>query len=223
MIQYTGKNFLIQPLIDQVNELGEFGRSLAINYTEGELLNGPYKTKPEFENTPLGDILESLGNPGEARLLKLAPSETYSAHADPDDRWHVAIITNEYCYLIDFDDHKMYHLPANGELWYMDTSKMHVAANFGPRERIHLNIRKALPAFNAPGIKLSINGGEYDWKQKSYVEIMTFFNREIKAGKITGFQKINEREVLLNCNEEILTPFIERLTDLGFNIELTRV
>lgn len=223
MLQYTGKFFLLQPLIDQVNELGDFGRSLAINYTDGELLNGPYKTKPEFENTPLGEILSSIDDPGEARLLKLAPSETYSAHADPDDRWHVAIITNEFCYLIDFDDSEMYHLPANGELWYMDTSKMHVAANFGPRDRIHLNIRKPLPQFTKPGIKLSIQGGEYDWKQQSYVEIMTFFNKAIKSGDITGFQKVNEREVLLNCTEEILEPFKQRLIDIGFNIEITQV
>jgi len=224
MLTNFNKKFPIEPLIEQVNSLGDFGKSLLLNDCKGKLLSGPYETKPEFQNTPLGDVLASIDNPGEARLLRLTPSETYSAHADPDDRFHVAIITNPFAYLLDFTNEKFYHLPADGSLWYMDAGVVHIAANFGPRDRIHLNIRIPLPGFTSPGYSLKLSGGDYDWKQESYIEIMTFFNRAIKSGNITGFEKVNDREVLLNCSDlEILNPFVKKLESKGFTIEIIQV
>ncbi len=209
----------LQPIIEQVNSLN-FDKRLVLNYTTEKLLNGPYQTLPEFERTPLGNILELLGNPGEARLLKLESSESYTAHADPDDRIHLAIITNPYSYLIDIDDNKMYHLPADGQLWRMDTGKMHVAANFGGRTRVHLNVRLALSKFVSPGYLLRIEGGDFDWKQEAYTISMSFFNRAIKNKIITGFEKVNEREVLINCDPIILSPYIKQLQEKGFIVSL---
>jgi hypothetical protein len=224
MLTNINKKFPIEPLVEQVKSLGDFGKSLLLNDCTGKLLSGPFVTKPEFQNTPLGDVLASIENPGEARLLRLTPSETYSAHADPDDRYHVAIVTNPFAYLLDFTNEKFYHIPADGSLWYMDAGVVHIAANFGPRDRIHLNIRIPLPAFNSPGYSLKLSGGDYDWKQESYIEIMTFFNRAIKLGQITGFEKVNDREVLLNCsNLEILEPFIKKLESKGFVIEIAQI
>jgi len=224
MLTVTDKKFPIEPLIEQVKSLGDFGKSLLLNDCQGKLLSGPFVTKPEFQNTPLGDVLASIDNPGEARLLRLTPSETYSAHADPDDRYHVAIITNPFAYLLDFTNEKFYHLPSDGSLWHMDAGVVHIAANFGPRDRIHLNIRIPLPKFQSPGYLLKLSGGDYDWKQESYIEIMTFFNRAIKSGSITGFEKVNDREVLLNFTDiEILTPFIRKLESKGFTVEITKV
>jgi hypothetical protein len=224
MLTNIGKTFPIEPLVEQVKTLGDFGKSLLLNDCKGKLLSGPYETKPEFQNTPLGDVLAAIDNPGEARLLRLTPSETYSAHADPDDRYHVAIITNPFAYLLDFTNEKFYHIPADGGLWYMDAGVVHIAANFGPRDRIHLNIRIPLPEFKSPGYSLKLSGGDYDWKQESYIEIMTFFNRAIKAGEITGFEKVNDKEVLLNCIDvEILEPFIKKLESKGFVIEITQI
>jgi len=210
----------VDSLVKQVSELN-FGKSLSINYTTGKLLNGPYLTKPEFLNTPLGNILQSIENVGEARLLKLESGESYTAHSDPDDRIHVPIITNLYSYIMDLDNNKMYHLPADGSVWYMDTSVTHVAANFGGRTRIHLNIRVLLPKFKSPGYKLTVTGGDYDWKQEAYFTLMTFFNKSIKERIITGFEKVNEREVLLNCDPIVLNPYIKKLEDKGFSISLS--
>jgi hypothetical protein len=209
----------VNPIVKQVEQL-EFKKSLVLNYTDGTLLNGPYKTLLEFVGTPLGDALEAIGNIGEARLLKLDSAESYTAHADPDDRIHLAIITNPHAYLIDLDDTQLYHLPADGNVWHMDTGKMHVAANFGGRTRIHLNIRVALPKFTSPGYRLRADGGDYDWKQESYTTLMTFFNRAIKQKTITGFEKVNEREVLINCVPVTLAPYIQQLRDKGFNVIL---
>lgn len=212
----------IMPIVEQVANIN-FDKSLAVNYTNGSLLNGPYKTKLEYIGTPLGELLELLGNPGEARLLKLDCGESYTAHSDPDDRIHLAITTNEHSYLINFDDEKMYHLPVDGECWLMDTSKTHIAGNFGARPRIHLNIRVALPKFMAPGYSLKVEGGDYAWKQESYMILMSFFNRAIKDKIITGFEKVSDREVLINCDLESINPYINELNTKGFTVGITNV
>ena len=222
MLKKIGITVDIDPIVRQVNSI-DFEKSLAVNYTDGSLLNGPYKTKPEYVGTPLGDLLEALGNPGEARLLKLECGESYTAHSDPDDRIHVAIVTNKHAYLINFDDKTMYHLPVDGECWLMDTSKTHIAGNFGARPRIHLNVRVALPKFTAPGYSLKVDGGDYAWKQESYMILMSFFNRAIKDNIITGFEKVSEREVLINCNLENINPYIDELKTKGFDVGITDV
>jgi len=212
----------LTPIIQQVESL-DFGKSLLLNETQGKLLNDPYFVKPEFQGTPLGNLLLRLGNIGEARLLRLKSSETYTAHCDPDDRLHLAIITNPYAYLIDLDSNQTIHLPADGQMYTMDTGVTHVAANFGGRDRIHLNIRVLLPKFHAPGYSLKIEGGDFDWKQEAYITVMSFFNKAVKFRQITGFEKVDEREVLLNCDPSILTPYIERLESKGFKVVLAPV
>ena len=58
MLKKLDKQFPIQPIIDQVAAMPYFERFVQLNETdEGRLFNGPYKIKPEFVGTPLGDCL----------------------------------------------------------------------------------------------------------------------------------------------------------------------
>ena len=100
---------------------------------------------------------------------------------------------------------------------------MHVAANFGARPRIHLNIRIALPMFTHPGFRLRLHGGDYDWKQESYTVLMSFFNRAIKDKIITGFEKVDDRELLINCELSVLQPYLDKLKSKGFEISITPI
>lgn len=200
MLKRLDKNFPLQPLIDQVLSLN-FDRRLTINETTGTLFGGPYTTKPEFIGTPLGDILDSIENPGEARLMRLKPEESYMAHTDPDDRYHVVITTNPYCYMIDLHDEKMYHLPADGGLWIMDTSPLHVAVNFGSRDRIHLNVRILLPDVKEHPTHIKILGGDFDFKHIINTNVGGFLNKYIKNQKISGFKMINDREIMVNFTD----------------------
>jgi hypothetical protein len=65
MIVKMGIKIDIDPVVEQVNGL-DFDKSLAINYTDENILNGPYKTKLEFIGTKnkslnmLEDIKEEL-------------------------------------------------------------------------------------------------------------------------------------------------------------------
>ena len=223
MLHRLDIKFPIGPIIEQVQSLS-FDKRLCLNETSGPLFSGPYKLKEEFKNTPLGNVLESIGPIGEARLLKLSSAESYTAHADPDDRYHLAITTNSYCYLQDLSNQKLYHIPADGYIWRMDTSQIHVATNFGGRDRIHLNIRVPLPAFKFPGVLISLDGGDFDWKQELHISFMSYLNQAIKNGLVTGIEKINDKELLLNYNsEEVINTITSAVTAKGFSIIIREV
>jgi hypothetical protein len=213
----------MQPIIDQCKDLAWDNNRSYLNSTDGNLLSGEYQIKDELKGTPLGDLLESLGDIGEARLLKLESGETYTAHTDPDDRLHLVIETNPYCYIINLDDQQMYHFPVDGKLILMDTGVTHVAVNFGGRPRIHLNIRLKLPKYHSPGFLIKVLGGDYDWKQELYIKMMGFLNRSIKQGTVQGIEKVNERELLINCDQSVLDFIKDEAKSKGFDIEITSV
>lgn len=199
MLTQLPQKFSIQPIIDQVNSLIPFKR-LELNLCKGEFFNDPWELNPVYKDTPIGEVLDSLGPIGQARLLALDSSESYTAHCDPDDRIHLAIQTNPYCFLVDLDENKLHHLPVDGQLWHMDTSRIHVATNWGPRTRIHLNVRVLLPKYDAtqPGLRIKVIEGDYDWKQLAYTPIMKLINNGVKNKVVTGFKGVSEREILVN-------------------------
>jgi hypothetical protein len=219
------ENFAIQSIVDQVAAMPFFDKFIQLNETEeGRLLNGPYKIKSEFLNTPLGDLLEKLGNVGEARLLKLKPGESYMAHSDPDDRLHMSIITNEYTRIIDLEENKMYHLPVDGSVWLMDTGPIHVASNFGAHDRIHLNIRVLLPDVKEGYVRFTVEGGDYDWKHVIQISITRWINRALKEGRLTGLRKITDREILINPrDQECLDDLIRVGEQAGFTIKTSTI
>lgn len=225
MLKKLEENFDIQPIIDQVNSLPYFERFVQLNETdEGRLFNGPYRTKAEFIGTPLGNVLEKLGNVGEARLLKLKPEASYMAHSDPDDRLHMSIITNEYCRIIDLEANQMYHLPVDGSVWLMDTGPIHVASNFGSHERIHLNIRVLLPDVKEGWVRFSVEGGDYDWRHVIQISITRWMNRALKEGKMTGIRKIHDREMLVNPRDQAAMDELVRVGEqAGFTIKTSTV
>jgi hypothetical protein len=225
MLKQTGKIFSIGPIVEQVSALS-FEKRLPLNEPNGTFFSDPWKVKDEYANTPLGNVLDSLGPIGEARLLKLASAETYTAHADPDDRYHLAIVTNPYACIINLDNGTTHHLPVDGEVWFMDTGFVHIAANFGGRERIHLNVRVLLPKYDPmqQGLRLGIKDGDFDWKQESYIEVMPFINRQIKLGNITGFDRIDDREFVVNVTDSnLLDEVVLRLQQKGFRVILDRI
>jgi hypothetical protein len=213
----------IQEIIDQVNNMDINKWDSPLNTTDGNILTGHYTLLPELIDTPLGNFLNSLGDIGEARLLLLESGDTYTAHTDPDDRIHLVISTNPYCYLIDIDHEKMYHLPVDGQVWNMDTGIRHVASNFGGKPRIHLNVRERLPSISYPCYKFSVTGGNYDWKQELYDGLMSYLNLNIKTKQITGIEKLNKREMLLNCDVNVANDIIYQVYSKGFTMEVTEV
>lgn len=222
MLKQLDENFAIQPVIDQVTAMPYFEKYIQLNEAdEGRLFNGPYRIKPEYVNTPLGNVLATLGNIGEARLLKLTPGSSYMAHSDPDDRLHMSIVTNEYCKIIDLEHNQMHHLPVDGSVWLMDTGPIHVASNFGARDRIHLNIRVLLPDVTDGYTRFTVVGGDYDWRHAIQISITHWMNRAIKQGKVIGLRKVHDKEMLVNfVSEEYKQELVKIATDAGFAVTL---
>ena len=216
MLTKLHKISYIDQIIDQVNSMNLDMKRKPLNETKGNILTGDYTLIPEIVNTPIGKLLDSLGDIGEARLLVLESGESYTAHTDPDDRLHLAITTNPDCYLIDLDNLQMHHLPVDGYVWHMDTSVRHVASNYGGKPRIHLNVRFKLPKFKLPGWNIRVSGGNYDWKQELYDGVMSYINKGIKNKVITGFEKIDERQVNINCSQDTYTQLAQIISDKGF-------
>jgi len=226
MLKTLPQKFSIQPIVEQVISLGDFGKRLDLNSPTGDFFNDPWKTNSKFNNTPIGGVLDRLGDIGQARLLCLESAESYTAHADPDDRIHVAVITNEFSYIVNLTDNKLYHLPADGQAWYMDTGKLHVAANWGSRTRIHINIRVLMPRFdkNKNSLRIKVLDGDYDWKQLAYVPIMSLINKHIKTKYITGFKGISEKEVIINTDiPNIFDDAIYNIRTAGIKLEVTQI
>lgn len=221
MLLPTAQKFPIQPIIDQIQSLAPSKR-FDLNKPSGKFFNDPWINL--FPNTPLGDVLNSLGNIGQARLLTLDSAESYTAHTDPDDRYHLAITTNPYCYLIDLSNSELYHLPVDGHVVLMDTSRTHVAANYGATPRIHLNIRLLLPHYNPsrPGVHFKVVDGGFGWKQDSYIDIMGLINRGIKTGIIYGFEAPNDRELFVNCDSPVIfNDVVSNIRDRGVTLEVS--
>lgn len=220
MLTKTELHFDIDPIIEQVRNIGYFKRSLVLNETDGNLLSGEYRVKSEYEGTPLGIVLSKLGNIGEARLLKLDPEDVYTAHTDPDDRYHLSIITTPYSYVADLENCVLHHLPVDGSIWYMDTSIMHSAINLGGGdERVHLNVRVRLPSISKPCYSIRFeDANNYDWKQMLYNTMMSYINIAIKNKEITGIERVSEKEMLINCSSDVLKILTHKVESGGFKL-----
>jgi|TARA_B110000977_G_scaffold83547_1_gene111603 hypothetical protein len=131
---------LIQSALDNMS--GDDFR-LTLNEPTGDFFYDPWTIKDEFKNTPWGQLLGMLPfELGEARIANLAPMQTLAAHADIDDRWHLAL-TNENSFLINLDDKTMHECEIG--TWYsMNAGTAHTATNFGVSNRIHLLVRQLL-------------------------------------------------------------------------------
>ncbi len=110
---------------------------------------------PGFKHTYFYDVWNELKveyGVQRMRLMKLAPKEGLSFHADFYSRYHIPIITNDRAFLLinEFneipwikDDVRVpsistFHLPARGDMYWVDTTKHHTVYNGGDTDRIHL-------------------------------------------------------------------------------------
>ena len=88
---------------------------------------------PELEYT--NSILKEL-NMTRTRVMNMAPKTCYSYHQDPSKRVHIPLITNEKCFFVVADE--VIRLPADGNYYVIDTTKMHTFVNASFEHRIHI-------------------------------------------------------------------------------------
>ena len=88
----TGKNVLTKP--------------------RGDFFYDPHILNEEYKGTEIEKLLDLIPMHGEARVIVMEPGQSYSAHADIDDRWHLTLDADE-SYLVDLQNEKMWKLIAD--------------------------------------------------------------------------------------------------------------
>jgi hypothetical protein len=73
-----------------------------------------------------------------ARLMCMSPRVCYSIHADPTPRIHLPIITDPQAIMIFPRAQRIFHMPADGHSYLVDTTQHHTLANCSEIVRIHL-------------------------------------------------------------------------------------
>lgn len=72
------------------------------------------------------------------RIMIMQPRSCYSIHTDTSPRLHIAIKTHNQCKFIFTTPPEIVHIPADGHVYWVDTSKEHTAINASIELRWHL-------------------------------------------------------------------------------------
>jgi hypothetical protein len=155
---------------------------------------------------------------GQARIIRMEPGESYMAHADIDNRWHLNL-TGEQAYLIDLDDEVMYKCERDYRWAYMDASRIHAATNYGSVPRLQLVVREPLRCSRVPVDLVSISmvrGSQHDFRYKFDKIFSPFLNRANWAHKLADFA-YTEFNLSFKLERELLEEF-EKLVNTEFKV-----
>jgi hypothetical protein len=94
-----------------------------------------------FRGTIFEEILRALPVPfGRTRLMWVQPQRCYPVHSDQTIRYHLAVSSHPFAYIVFPSIDKVYNIPEDGYLYQMDPREPHTAVNCGPIRRVHLVI-----------------------------------------------------------------------------------
>lgn len=192
-------------------ELKNFQGKTVLNQPTGNFFYDPWAIKDQFKDTIWEEILSTLNNVhGEARVIILEPGESYMAHADIDDRYHLNLQGN-YSFLIDISNREMYPTVADTRWYEMDAGKIHSATNYGEIFRAQLVVRKLLLKNNLiKPVHISISSAKqlFDYRYRFDNEISPWLNSMNKLNKINNFQ-FKENLVEFDAEEELIFDLVE--------------
>lgn len=218
MIQNTGIKFNVEPLIQMFKHMDPGKNTL--NNPGGSFFYDPWTIMPAYKGSPLEDILNELGPVGEARINVLTPGESYCAHADIDDRYHLNL-TGEQSFLTDISNQKMYPTVVDNTVYLMDTSTIHTASNFGYTNRHQLVVRKLLnrSALQSPVyVSLEVKETPYNLRYLFDHSFSILFNKMNKEKLITDFKKNSDTSISFTIEENAMPRLNECITTCGFNV-----
>jgi hypothetical protein len=90
---------------------------------------------PLFDIPYINNIMNHYGLL-RTRLMRMKKKTCYYWHKYSTKRLHIPIVTHEHCFLL--VDGEQIHLPADGNDYIIDTTKMHTALNASKIDRIHI-------------------------------------------------------------------------------------
>jgi hypothetical protein len=204
-------------LIDQaLKEHPVSGEDTVLNEPTGDFFYDRWELKESYKDTIWQQVLDTMPmSIGQARIIKLAPGESYMAHADIDNRWHLNL-TGEQAYLIDLDNKVMHKCTRDNRWAYMDASRIHAATNYGSIPRLQLVVREPLKRSRQPVDLVSIGMEpayeQHDFRYKFDKQFSPFLNCANQKYKLSDFAHTTfcltfklERE-LFDEFKQLLTP-----------------
>jgi hypothetical protein len=203
-------------LIDQALKEHPITESIVLNEPTGDFFYDKWVIKEFYKDTIWEQVLDTMPmSIGQARIINLVPGESYMAHADIDNRWHLNL-TGEQAYLIDLDEKVMYECVRDNRWAYMDASRIHAATNYGSIPRLQLVVREPLRRSRQPVDLVSISMEpayeQQDFRYKFDNRFSSFLNRANQKHKLADFAHTTfslsfklERE-LLEEFEKLVTP-----------------
>jgi len=91
---------------------------------------------PLYKGTIFEEIINDLGST-RARVMIKEEKTAYSVHSDLSSKCHLALETNSDAYFVFPKEQKVFHIPADGNAYIVDTTRPHTFVNCGP-DRTHL-------------------------------------------------------------------------------------
>jgi len=203
-------------LVEQALTEFPITESIVLNEPNSDFFYDSWKIKDLYKDTIWQQVLDTLPmSIGQARIIKMEPGESYMAHADIDNRWHLNL-TGEQAYLIDLDEKIMYECVRDNHWSYMDASRIHAATNYGSVPRLQLVVREPLRCSRQPvdlvSISMEAAYEQPDFRYKFDKVFSPFLNHANWAHKLANFAHTTftlsfklERE-LLEEFEKLITP-----------------
>ena len=193
-----------------------------LNVPTGDFFYDEWKLEVKWLGTPIEDLLNQLPNHGEARVIVLSPGQSYCAHADIDDRWHITLDA-EQSYLIDLENNKNYKLEVDNEVYVMDSGRIHTATNFGFKPRYQLVIRKLLKRNNLKepnNCTVDLIDPPYNVRYLFDKSFSTILNRLEKEGKINNFRRTNNNSIAFDIEKQEVQQLIDLEKTCGFKYKI---
>ena len=194
------------------------GEGIVLNEPTGDFFYDTWKIKDIYKDTLWQQVLDTMPmSIGQARIIKMEPGDSYMAHADVDNRWHLNL-TGEQAYLVDLDDQVMYKCERDNRWAYMDASRIHAATNYGSIPRLQLVVREPLRNSRQPIdlVSISIEAAyeQHDFRYKFDKIFSPFLNKANQRYKLADFAHTTfsltfklERELLEEFEKLITSEF----------------
>ena len=193
-----------------------------LNVPTGDFFYDAWQLKVEFKKSAILDLFAQLGSVGEARIIVLEPGESYCAHADIDDRYHLTLQA-EHSYLYDLKNLKMHVTAVDDKVYLMDAGRIHSAANLGYKSRIQLVIRKLLNQTTLQDpcrVKVIVSQPPYNLRYLFDNSFSMVLNRLNKQGCMNKFKKVSETEITFEIEHTHLPQIMKLKNSCGFNVEI---
>lgn len=181
-----------------------------LNESTGDFFYDSWQIKALYKGTVWQQVLDTLPYTiGQARVIKLEPGESYMAHADIDNRWHLNL-TGEQAYLVNLDDKVMYECVRDNHWTYMDASRTHAATNYGSIPRLQLVVREPLRRSREPidlvsvGIEAAYE--QHDFRYKFDKVFSSFLNKANQQYKLADFAH-SEYSLSFQLEKELIDQF----------------